>query len=50
MCRHLERGVNLSIPNELSIHLESFYDEFTIMKETQDANLLSQESKLTRVN
>ena len=35
---------------ELSIHFESFNDECTIMKEAQDANLLSQESKLTRVN
>ena len=35
---------------ELSIHLEPFNDECTIVKEAQDANLLSQESKLTRVN
>ena len=35
---------------ELSIHLESFNDEFAIMKEAKDTNLLSQESKLTRVN
>ena len=35
---------------ELSIHLESFNDECAIMKEVTDANLLSQESKLTRVN
>ena len=35
---------------ELSIHLESFNDESAIVKEAQDTNLLSQESKLTRVN
>ena len=31
---------------ELSIHCESFNDECAIVKEAQDANLLSQESKL----
>ena len=35
---------------ELSIYFVSFNDEFAIVKEAQDANLLSQESKLTRVN
>ena len=35
---------------ELSIHFESFNDECAITKEAQDGNLLSQESKLTRVN
>ena len=35
---------------ELSIHFESFNDECAIVKEAQDANLLSQESKLARVN
>ena len=35
---------------ELSIHFLSFNDECTIMKNAKDANLLSQESKLTRVN
>ena len=35
---------------ELSIHSESFNDECAIVKEAKDANLLSQESKLTRVN
>ena len=35
---------------ELSIHFQSFNDECAIVKEAQDANLLSQESKLTRVN
>ena len=35
---------------ELSIHFESFNDECAIVKEAQDANLFSQESKLTRVN
>ena len=33
---------------ELSIHFKSFNDECAIVKEAQDANLLSQESKLTR--
>ena len=35
---------------KLSIHFESFNDECAIEKEVQDANLLSQESKLTHVN
>ena len=35
---------------ELLIHFESFNDECTITKKAQNANLLSQESKLTRVN
>ena len=35
---------------ELSIHFESFNDDCSIAKEAQDANLLSQESKLTRIN
>ena len=35
---------------ELSIHFESFNDECAIVKETQYANLLSQESKLTHAN
>ena len=35
---------------ELSIHFESFNGECAIVKGAQDANLLSQESKLTRVN
>ena len=35
---------------ELSIHFSSFNDECAIVKEAKDANLLSQESKLTRVN
>ena len=35
---------------ELSIHFESFNDECAIVREAKDANLLSQESKLTRVN
>ena len=35
---------------ELSIHFLSFIDEYAIVKEAKDANLLSQESKLTRVN
>ena len=32
---------------KLSIHFESFNDECAIMKEVQDANLLSKKSKLT---
>ena len=35
---------------KLLIHFELFNDEYAIMKETKDAHLLSQESKLTRVN
>ena len=35
---------------EPSIHFQSFNDECAIAKEAKDANLLSQESKLTRVN
>ena len=35
---------------ELSIHFETFNDECAIVKEAKEANLLSQESKLTRVN
>ena len=35
---------------ELSIHFLSFNDECAIVKEENDANTLSQESKLTRVN
>ena len=35
---------------ELPIHFESFNDECGIVKETQDANLLTQDSKLTRAN
>ena len=35
---------------ELLIHFESFNDECAIVKEATDANLLNQESKLTRVN
>ena len=34
---------------DLSIHFLSFYDECSIVKEAKDANLLSHESKLTRV-
>ena len=35
---------------KLSIHFLSFNDECAIVKEAKDANLLIQESKLTRVN
>ena len=35
---------------ELSIHFLSFNDECAIVQEAKDANLLSQESKQTRVN
>ena len=34
----------------LSIYFQSFNDECAIVKEAKDPNLLSQESKLTRVN
>ena len=34
---------------KLSLHFLSFSDECSIVKEAKDANLLSQESKLTRV-
>ena len=35
---------------ELSTHFLSFIDECAIVKVAKDANLLSQESKLTRFN
>ena len=35
---------------ELSVQFLSFNDECALVKEANDANLLSQESKLTRVN
>ena len=35
---------------ELPIHFLTFNDECATVKEAKDANLLSQESKLTRVN
>ena len=35
---------------ELSRYFESFNDECAVVKGAQDANLLSKESKLTRVN
>ena len=35
---------------KLSVHLELFNDECAFVKEAQDANLLSRESKLTHVN
>ena len=35
---------------EPSIHFESFNDERAIVREAKDANLLSKESKLKRVN
>ena len=35
---------------KLSIHLQSFNDVCAIVKEAKDANMLSQEAKLTRVN
>ena len=43
------KGCNIE-HTELSIHFESFNDECATVREAQDANLLSQESKLTRVN
>ena len=35
---------------DMSIHFLSFNEELAIVIEAKDANLLSQESKLTRVN
>ena len=35
---------------KLSVHFESFNDECAFVRESKDANLLSQESKLARVN
>ena len=35
---------------ELSIYFESFNEDCAIVKEAKDANLLSQEAKLTHVN
>ena len=43
------KGCNFE-QTELSIHFESFNDECAIVKEAKDANMLSQESKQTRVN
>ena len=43
------KGCNFEC-TELSIHFKSFNDEYSIVKEAKNANLLSQESKLTRVN
>ena len=43
------KGCNIEL-TELSIHFESFNDECAIVREAQDANLLSQKSKLTHVN
>ena len=45
----LLKGCNFE-HTELSIHFLSFNDECAIVKEAQDANLMSQESKLARVN
>ena len=46
----LLKGCNFDY-TELSIHFLSFNDEYhAIVKEAKDANLLSQESKLTGVN
>ena len=43
------KGCNLE-HTELSIHFETFIDECAIVKEAEDANLFSQESKLSHVN
>ena len=43
------KGCKLFEYTELSIHFESFNNECAIVKEAQGANMLSQESKLTRV-
>ena len=43
------KGCNFA-HTDLSIHFLSFNDECAIIKAAKDTNLLSQESKLTRVN
>ena len=43
------KGCNFEY-TELSIHFLSFNDEYAVVEEAKDANLLSQGSKLTRVN
>ena len=43
------KGCNFE-QTELPIHFESFNDESAILKGAKDADLLSQEPKLTRVN
>ena len=43
------KGCNF-VPTELSIYFKSINDECAIVKEAKGANLLCQESKLTRVN
>ena len=43
------KGCNIE-HTELSIHLLSLIDECASLKEAKDANPLSRESKLTRVN
>ena len=43
------KGCNFE-QTELPIYFESFNNECAIVKEAKDADLLSQESKLTRVN
>ena len=45
----ISKGCNFE-HTELSIHFLSFNDICTIVKEANDENPLSQESKLTRVN
>ena len=47
--RDTSKGCNFE-HTELSIHFELFNDECAIVQEAKEANLLSQESKLTRVN
>ena len=49
MCRYFYRGVILSIPNCQFIPNCSMMN-FATVKKAKDANLLSQESKLTRVD
>ena len=43
------KGCNFE-QTEQSIHFKSFNDKCAIVKEAKDENLLSQESKLTRIN
>ena len=49
VCRYPLKGCTLEY-TEQSTHFESFNDECAIVREVKDANLLSHESKLMRVN
>ena len=49
VCLYFLKGCNFE-HTDLSNYSSSFNDECAIVKEAKDTNLLSQESKLTRVN